>query len=166
MAPVGRNCGEGSSARAEEQPPGEATALFEITDSGGSAGVQTLWFESLALPDEKPGELRALFERWTTVYEPASVIERYLLEMIVYDLIRIRRCRRWQDAIEERLGPRASLHDRYGAGIQSARRHYAKMFHANYSLLLELQKRSKPRSAPLEQPREAGPAKNSRTHVA
>jgi hypothetical protein len=139
MACVGRRCGEGASTRAEQSE--EARAPLETVDAGGSAGQQPFAIEALALPDEKPGELRALLEEWTEAYRPVSAIESYLLEMVVYDLIRIRRCRRWQDALEARLGPRAALHDPARAGIQSARRHYAKMFHANYSLLLELRTR-------------------------
>jgi hypothetical protein len=144
MALVGRRCGGGSAPGAEQ--PGEAGASVETRGAAGSIGRLPLWIEQLALPDEKPGELRALFEQWAEVYEPASAIESDLIEMIVYDLIRIRRCRRWQDALEARLGPRAALAHPNRAGIQSARRHYAKMFHANYSLLLELRKWPKPRS--------------------
>jgi hypothetical protein len=145
MAPAGGHCGEGSSPGAE--PFGEAAAPLETSDAGGR---QPLWIESLALPDEEPGELRALLAQWTEVYEPASVIEGYLLEMIVSDLIRLRRCRRWQEALEQRLGPRAALDDPGRAGIVSARRHYAKMFHANYGLLLEFRKRPQPPAAVLE----------------
>jgi hypothetical protein len=166
MTLAGRHSCEGSSPRAEE--PGDARALFAESDAGGPAGCQPLWIESLALPDEQPGELRALLEEWTEAYEPASVIESYLLEMIVYDLIRIRRCRRWQDALDTRIGPRASLHHPDRAGLETARRHYAKMFHANYSLLLELRKRPEPRSAPLDLglALEAGLEKKGQSHVA
>jgi hypothetical protein len=148
------------------EPPGGTRALSETSDPGGSAEGEPHGIESLALPDESPAERRALLAQWTEVYAPASAIESDLLERIVSDLIRLRLCRRWQNALEARLGRRAALDDPARAGILSARRHYAKMFHANYSLLLELRKRPEPRSAPLDPSLEAGLAKTGRSHVA
>jgi hypothetical protein len=118
------------------------------------------------LPDEKPGELRALLEKWTDVYKPRSALERDLLAMVVADLIRIRRCRRWQDAQEERLGRRARLQHPNHAEVLTARRDSERMFHVNYKRLLELRKQPTPAAVPLETSLDAGLApRRGRTPV-
>ena len=59
--------------------------------------------ETLALPGEDPADLRALLDQWYDAYQPASPGEFHLVDMAVYDLIRIRRCRRCQETVEEKL---------------------------------------------------------------
>jgi hypothetical protein len=71
------------------------------------------------------------------VYQPASDVERYLVELVVGDLIGIRRCRRCQEVVEQRLGRRWRLDDPEPARILRARRNFEMTFHANYKLLLE-----------------------------
>ena len=44
-----------------------------------------------------------LLDQWYDAYQPVSPGEFHLVDMAVYDLIRIRRCRRCQEAVEERL---------------------------------------------------------------
>jgi hypothetical protein len=102
------------------------------------------------MPDENPGEFRALLAQWIEAYEPASTIESDLLAMVVSDLIRIRRCRRLQDAQEARLGPRGWLNDPKGTEVLGTRRDSERTFHANYKRLLELRKRPRPTAARLE----------------
>jgi hypothetical protein len=62
-----------------------------------------LRIETLALPGEDPAGLRALLDQWYDAYQPVSPGEFHLVDMAVYDLIRIRRCRRCQEAVEEKL---------------------------------------------------------------
>jgi len=62
-----------------------------------------LKIETLALPGEDPAGLRALLDQWYDAYHPVSPGEFHLVDMAVYDLIRIRRCRRCQEAVEEKL---------------------------------------------------------------
>jgi hypothetical protein len=45
------------------------------------------------LPGEDPGEIKSLYDYWFNAFQPASCLECDLLEMTVYDLVDIRRCR-------------------------------------------------------------------------
>jgi hypothetical protein len=85
--------------------PGSVAVVAKKT-RGTSAREYVLDVEALALPGENPTELHALLDQWYEVYQPAGVPECYLLETTVYDLFRIRRCRRWLDAAEAKQAVR------------------------------------------------------------
>ena len=89
--------------RQDTQTSSGTIALIEPNDQSRYREEHGLRIETLALPGEDPAELRVLLDQWYEVYQPASVVECHLLEMAVYDLIRIRRCRRCQEAVEESL---------------------------------------------------------------
>jgi hypothetical protein len=130
MAPQGRQSGAGSFQVAEK-----------AADADGALPIG-----AFALPDEDQADHRVLLEQWKAAYQPASAIECDLVELIVGDLMGIRRCRRQQHSLEARLGLAAVPLDSDRVGILTARRRHEQTFHSNYKLLLEMRKRPVPQA--------------------
>jgi hypothetical protein len=97
---------EGRLLERDRQDSPRAPCSIEAVDRSeysGYRGRRGIKIETLALPGEDPTELRALLDQWYAAYQPVSPAEWHLVDMAVWDLIQIRRCRRCQEAVEEKL---------------------------------------------------------------
>jgi hypothetical protein len=97
------NQGRTDQDRGDSQPsPGSIVTADHSRCCRGKA-EHAINIESLALPGENPAELRALLDQWYAAYQPGSPAECHLVDMAVYDLIQIRRSRRYQESVEEQV---------------------------------------------------------------
>ena len=95
--------GRAERDRHDSQTSPASIVMLDHSDACSYRGKHGLKIETLALPGEDPAELRALLDQWYDAYQPVSPAECHLVDMAVYDLIRIRRCRRCQESVEEKL---------------------------------------------------------------
>ena len=95
--------GRAEGVRFDAHASPASIVMPDHSDACSYRGKHGLKIETLALPGEDPAELRALLDQWYDAYRPVSPGEGHLVDMAVYDLIRIRRCRRFQESVEEKL---------------------------------------------------------------
>jgi hypothetical protein len=154
MGLAGRPGGVWRLDKVGERADAAASSLSDR--SGGRRGRDEPGIALLAQVDDDPGEVHRLLAQWYEVYQPSSAIECYLIEMIVHDLICIRRCRRCQDTIEQQEGNRWRLDDPESARVVRARRSFEQRFHTSYRLLRDVRQGIAPPSSLLDAARAAG----------